>query len=151
MVCAGLVFPMVFTPFDSEILIPFPAATVSPLVPVTNPLIVNCPLLNVDVAPAPNITSLTVPAAYVLLSAVKLQMGRVLVKVCVLLVFATERPLPVEKVWALDISKPSTSIPDPACNVTVPPPVLWGVRVHLSPVRLAVVFANISSDKLPGM
>ena len=31
---AGLLLAMVFTPFVSEILIPFPAATVSPLVPV---------------------------------------------------------------------------------------------------------------------
>ena len=83
MVCAGLVLPMVFTPFESEILIPFPAATVSPLVPVPNPLIVNCPLLKVDVAPAPNMTSETVPAAYELLSTVKLQMGKELVNVCV--------------------------------------------------------------------
>ena len=77
MVCAGLVLPMVFTPFESEILIPFPAATVSPLVPVQNPLTVSCPLLlRVDVAPAPNMTSETVPAAYVLLSTVKLHMGK---------------------------------------------------------------------------
>ena len=96
---AGLLLAMVFTLFESEILIPFPAATVSPLVPVSNPLIVNCPLLKVDVALAPNMTSETVPAAYVLLSAVKLQMGRVLVKVCVLLVFATERPLPWQRGW----------------------------------------------------
>ena len=122
---------MVFTPFDSEILIPFPAATVSPLVPVSNPLIVNCPLLKVDVAPAPNMTSETVPAAYVLLSAVKVQMGRAMVNVCVLSVLVTERPLPVENVWALDISKPLTVIPEPAVKVTVPPPVLWGVRVNL--------------------
>ena len=145
MVCAGLVFPMVFTPFESEILIPFPAATVSPLVRVTNPLIVNCPLLKVDVAPAPTMTSETVPAAYVLLSTVKLQMARVLS------VLVTERPLPVENVWALDFSKPLTVIPEPAVKVTVPPPVLWGVRVNLSPARLAVVLAKISSDKLPGM
>ena len=68
-----------------------------------------------------------------------------------MLVFAAERPLPVEKVWALDISKPLTVIPEPAVKVTVPPPVLWGVRVNLSPVRLAVQLAKISSDKLPGM
>ena len=142
---------MVFTPLESEILIPFPAATVSPLVPVSNPLIVNCPLLKVDVAPAPNMTSETVPAAYVLLSAVKLQMGKALVKVCVLLVFATERPLPVENVWALDICKSLTVIPEPAVKVTVPPPVLWGVRVNLLPARLAVVLANMSSLKVPGI
>ena len=51
-------------------------------------------------------------------------------------------PLPVENVWALDISKPLTVIPEPAVKVTVPPPVLWGVRVNLSPVRLAVVFED---------
>ena len=78
-----MVLPIVFTPFDNEILIPFPAATVSPLVPVSNPLIVNCPWLKVDVAPAPNMTSESVPAAYVLVSAGKLQMGRVLVNACV--------------------------------------------------------------------
>ena len=82
-----MVLPIVFTPFDNEILIPFPAATVSPLVPVSNPLIVNCPLLKVDVAPAPNMTSETVPAAYVLLSAVKLHMGRALLNVCVCVCF----------------------------------------------------------------
>ena len=66
-------------------------------------------------------------------------------------VLVTERPLLVEKTWALDISKPLTVTPEPSVKVTVPPPVLWGVRVNLSPVRLAVVFANISSDKVPGM
>ena len=147
-VWAGLVLAMVFTPFDSEIAMPFPAATVSPLAP--NPLIVNCPLLKVDVAPVPNMTSETVPAAYVLLSAVKAQMGRVLVNACALPVLVIERPLSVENVWALDISKPLTTIPEPAVKATVPP-VLWGVRVNLSPVRLAVVLANISSLKAPGM
>ena len=141
---------MVFTPFDSETAMPFPAVTVSPLAP--NPPIVSCPLpLRVDVAPAPNMTSETVPAAYVLLSTVKAQMGKVLVKVCTLLVFVTERPLPVENVWALEISKPLTVIPEPAVKVTVPPPVLWGVRVNLSPARLAVVLAKISSLKAPGI
>jgi len=65
-------------------------------------------------------------------------------------VLVTERPLPVENVWALDISKPLTAIPEPAVKVTVPPPVLWGVRVNLLPTRLAVVLAKMSSDKLPG-
>ena len=96
-------------------------------------------------------TSETAPAAYVLLSAVMAQMGRVLVNVCVLSVFVTERPLPVENVWALEISKPLTVIPEPAVKVTVPPPVLWGVRVNLSPARLAVVLAKISSLKAPGI
>ena len=81
--CAGFVFPIVCTPLESEILFPFPAATVSPLFPVSNPWIVNCPLLKVDVAPALKMTSETVPAAYVLLSAVKMQMGKALVNVCV--------------------------------------------------------------------
>ena len=71
--------------------------------------------------------------------------------VCVLSVLVTEMPLPVENVWALDISKPLIVIPEPAVKVTVPPPVLWGVRVNLSPVRLAVKLAKISSDKLPGI
>ena len=96
-------------------------------------------------------TSETAPAAYVLLSAVKAQMGRVLVNVCMLSAVVTERPLPVENVWALEISKPSIVIPEPAVKVTVPPPVLWGVRVNLSPVRLAVKLTKISSDKLPGI
>ena len=78
-------------------------------------------------------------------------MGRVLVNECALPVFVTERPLPVENVWALDISKPLTAIPEPAVKVTVPPPVLWGVRVNLLPTRLAVVLAKMSSDKLPGI
>ena len=78
-------------------------------------------------------------------------MGKVLVNVCALSVLVTERPLYVENMWALDISKPSTVIPDPAVKVTVPPPVLWGVRVNLLPTRLAVVLANMISDKLPGI
>ena len=79
-----MLLAMVFAPFDSEIAMPVLAATVSPLVPVQNPLIVSCPLLlRVDVAPVPNMTSETVPAAYVLLSAVKAQMGKALGNVCV--------------------------------------------------------------------
>ena len=105
--------------------------------------------MRVDVAPVPNMTSETVPAAYVLLLTVNAHAGMVLVNVCMLLVFVTERPLPVENVWALEISKPLIVIPEPA--VKVPPPVLWGVRVNLLPTRLAVVLANMSSDKLPGI
>ena len=75
-----------------------------------------------------------------------------MVKECALSVLETERPLPVEKVWALDISKPFIVILGPTVRFTVPPPpVLWGVRVSLVSVRLAVVFAKISSDKVPGM
>ena len=68
-------------------------------------------------------------------------------------VLEIERPLPIENVWAVDISKPFTRIPEPAVKTTVPPPppVLWGVRVSLSPVRLAVKLAKINSDKLPGI
>ena len=96
-------------------------------------------------------TSETVPAAYVLLSTVNAQAGRALVNVCMLPVLVTERPLSVEKMWALDIPKPFTVIPEPAVKLTVSPPVLWGVRVNSSPVRLAVVLAKISSDKVPGI
>ena len=69
---------------------------------------------------------------------------------CVLSVLVTERPLPVDNVWALDISKPLTLIPGPAVKLTVPPEV-WGVRVNLSPARLAVVLANMSSLRDPGI
>ena len=144
-----MLLAIVLTPLDREIAIPFPAATVSPLAP--NPLIVNCPPLRVDVAPVPKMTSFTVPAAYVLLSTVNEHMGRVLANVCALSVLEIERPLPVENVWALEISKPLTAIPEPAVKVTVPPPVLWGVRVNLSPGILAVLLAKMSSDKIHGI
>ena len=78
-------------------------------------------------------------------------MGRALVNVCMLPILVTERPLPAENVWALEISKPLTVVPEPAVKVTVPPPVLWGVRVSLLFEILAVVLAKISSDKLPGI
>ena len=60
-VWAGLVLVTVLTPFDKLMLMPLPAATVSPLAP--NPLMVSCEPLMLEVAPAPKMISSTVPAA----------------------------------------------------------------------------------------